>query len=159
MGAVRTSVGFFAAFALVASACTSESAQQSTTSAPATTINATGLGVLASGSFDLPAADSFDAPGFHEVLEFTTAIPAASAGGSLIVRLRDVSRPNQTCDSEHPLSGCATVDWSDFEDRPAVPSGGVFDNRLSIDLADGTRTWYLSETGALADTPDDYSPG
>jgi hypothetical protein len=159
MGAVRTSVGFLAAFALVASACTSENAERSTTSAQPTTIDATGLEVPASGTFDLPAAESFDAPGFHEVLEFMTTIPAASAGDNLIVRLRDVSRPTRTCDSEHPLSGCATVDWSDFEDRPAVPSGGVFDNRLSIDLADGTRTWYLSETGALADTPDDYSPG
>lgn len=82
----------------------------------------------------------------------------AASAGRLTVRLRDVTRPNQTCDRNHPLSGCATVDWADFEGRPSVPSGGVFDNRLSITTTSGTVDLFLSETLTLASTPDSYSP-
>ena len=78
---------------------------------------------------------------------------------ALVLRLRDVERPDRQCDSDHPLSGCITVDWSDFEGRPGVPPGGVFDNHLTIQLASGPRTFYLSETGSLANEPDSHAPG
>ena len=77
----------------------------------------------------------------------------------LTVRLVDQSRPDATCDEEHPLSGCVTVDWSDSEARPNVPPGGVFDNSLVIDLESGLQTFYLSESGSLADQPDAFAPG
>ena len=80
------------------------------------------------------------------------------AGASLVLVLRDASRPGQTCDRQHPLSGCATVDWSVFEGRPGVPPGGVFDNRIVIRRPSGERTLFLSEGGVLADAPDSYSP-
>jgi hypothetical protein len=76
----------------------------------------------------------------------------------LSVRLVDIGRPDQKCDREHPLSGCATVDWSDFEDRPGVPTGGVFDNHLNLVSASGPLQLFLSETDGLAETPDSYSP-
>ena len=102
--------------------------------------------VLASGQFVLPAAGAFGAPGFHEVLRAEAQVPtdvASLAGSRLVLRLRDLSRPAVTCDSQHPLSGCATVDWSDFPGRPGVPEGGAFENRVTLPLASGSRTFYL----------------
>lgn len=117
--------------------------------------------IIAAGVFDLADADSFESEGFHQVIELDTVIAGGytvPAGASLILVLRDASRPSQTCDRQHPLSGCATVDWSDFEGRPGVPDGGVFDNRLVIQRPSGERTLFLSESGSLADAPDAYSP-
>ena len=162
--------------AIVATACgspNSDATTRSTTSAVPTTLPvampfttepttaaAAGSVVLASGTFGVRAANAFGDPGFHEVLVATaTTPPGGETGRTLVVRLRDAGRPDQTCDSEHPLSGCATVDWSDSEDRPNVPAGGVFDNHLTVNLASGPRTFFLSETGALADEPDAFSPG
>jgi len=114
--------------------------------------------VLAAGDFDLPAAEAFGEPGFHEVRTAEATLPdglGATKGRRLVLRLRDAGRPDQSCDSEHPLSGCATVDWSDDESRPNVPPGGVFDNRLEL----GGQTFFLSESGALGGTPDQFRPG
>jgi hypothetical protein len=82
----------------------------------------------------------------------------STAGAFLVVALRDIDRTDQACSSEHPLSGCATVDWSDFDGRPGVPPSGIFDNRLSLVLQSGTRHFFLSESSALADAPDLYKP-
>ncbi len=117
---------------------------------------------LAAGRFELPAASAFGAPGFHEVFELSGAVAGdvpTGGGGRLVVSLRDVSRPSQDCRSHHPLSGCATVDWSDAPGRPSVPSGGVFDNSLTVETASGPATRYLSETDRLADSPDRFDPG
>ena len=114
---------------------------------------------LARGTFTLPAAGSFDDPGFHHVVTVTARVPAAVKGRRLVLLLRDWGRPTQTCASEHPLSGCATVDWADFPERPHVPAGGVFRNALTVQLSTGPRTFFLSRTGALAPRPDSYSPG
>jgi hypothetical protein len=116
--------------------------------------------VLLSGSFQIPAAASFDDPGFHETLVVTGAVPdtASGASGELVVRLFDIGQPNRACDRDHPLSGCATVDWSDFENRPGVPTGGVFDNRLRVVSTSTAVDFFLSERRGLAMTPDEYSP-
>jgi len=116
--------------------------------------------VLLAGSIDIPAAGAFGDPGFHQPYVLTGIVPEAAVGlsGVLVVRLRDVGRPSQKCDRNHPLSGCATVDWSDFEDRPGVPEGGVFDNRLNVISGRGPVGLFLSESGTLATTPDAYSP-
>lgn len=116
--------------------------------------------ILLSGSIQIPAANGFEDPGFHETFVLTGGVPEAAAGvtGELVVRLRDVGRPENTCDRDHPLSGCATVDWSDFEDRPGVPTGGVFDNHLNVVSSSGPINFFLSENRGLADTPDEYVP-
>ena len=117
---------------------------------------------IAAGEFDLPAANAFGEPGFHETVQLTHSIPSAietSAGMRIVVSLWDAGRPDQACSSDHPLSGCATVDWSDSEGRPNVPAGGVFENSLELPLRDGARTFYLSERGLLADEADVYDPG
>ena len=118
--------------------------------------------ILAEGTWELPAADAFGAAGFHDVLEAAATLPAdlgETAGRRLVLALRDVSRPGEVCGSEHPLSGCATVDWSDFEGRPGVPESGVFENRVSFGTVAGESTLYLSETGVLAVEPDGFAPG
>ena len=83
----------------------------------------------------------------------------AAAGRRLVLTLRDLGRPEQRCDRDHPLSGCATVDWSDFEGRPGVPPGGVFEHRLVLQLASGERSFFLSDAGSLNGAPDRYKPG
>ena len=117
---------------------------------------------LASDEFNLPAALSFDAPGFHEVLTETGVLPGdlgPSAGMRLILALRDAGASEISCDREHPLSGCATVDWSDAEGFRNVQPGGVFVNSLTVHLVSGERTFYLSESGSLNDAPDAFDPG
>lgn len=116
---------------------------------------------MAAGQFRLPVANAFGEPGFHEVLAASHTLEAdlgTTAGRMLVVELRDTSRPEQTCGSHHPLSGCATVDWSDALGRPKVPAGGVFDNSVTVELESGPRTFYLSESGALNDEPDRFDP-
>ncbi len=113
---------------------------------------------LAAGTFRLPAANAFGEPGFHQVVVVEARVPPnvpSRRGLRLVVSLRDAGRPGQTCESEHPLSGCATVDWSDDPSRPKVPPGGVFDNSLTL----GRIKLFLRESGALASRPDAFEPG
>jgi len=112
--------------------------------------------VVAAGTLALPAAQAFGEPGFHQVLVARATLPRElPRGARLVLTLRDASRPGIRCSSEHPLSGCATVDWSDDPSRPKVPRGGVFRNALAL----GRETYFLSESGRLARRPDAYSPG
>lgn len=118
--------------------------------------------VLAAGEIDLPAAQAFGEPGFHSTFMLVHELEADVTSQDtyrLVVALWDVGRPAQTCDREHPLSGCATIDWSDAESRPHVPPGGVFDNSLTLELESGSQTFFLSETGVLHDAPDAFDPG
>lgn len=122
----------------------------------------TAPGVLLSGSLRLPAATSFEAPGFHEVLVAHGQVPARVAPAPryrLTLMLRDRGRPRLRCSTDHPLSGCATVDWADDPSRPKVPAGGVFSNRITIRLGRAIETLYLRRSGLLARVPDAYVPG
>jgi len=147
---------------LVVVACAGENQTVTTANSEIATTIPRGDGefVLLEGGIDLATASAFGDPGFHQILELTGTVPEAAAGmaGELVVTLVDIDRPGQECDRDHPLSGCATVDWSDFEDRPGVPTGGVFDNHLNVVAASGSIELFLSETGELADVPDSYSP-
>jgi hypothetical protein len=114
------------------------------------------LNPVAHGTLSLPAAQAFGEPGFHQVLVARARLPTELPRGTRVVlTLRDVSRPGVRCSSEHPLSGCATVDWADDPSRPKVPSGGVFRNALTM----GGESYFLSESGRLARRPDAYTPG
>jgi hypothetical protein len=118
--------------------------------------------VLASGNFDLAAAGAFGAPGFHEPYTFSHQLPETlehSGAMRIVIALWDAGRPNESCGQHHPLSGCATVDWSDSPSRPKVPTDGVFNNSITLPLASGETTFYLSETGSLAEQPDAFAPG
>ncbi|MEI7619375.1 MAG: hypothetical protein WCK14_12225 [Actinomycetota bacterium] len=137
----------------------------STSVAPAETSESseTALTLLASGAFEVPAVQGIkDAPGFHEVFDTTALVPAAThvgSGSRILIRFRDRTRPTVTCASEHPLSGCVTLDWSDFPERPRVPAGGAFEQRLTLDAAAGHQDLYLSQSGTLNAQPDHYEPG
>lgn len=112
--------------------------------------------VVAAGTLSLPAATTFGAPGFHQVLVAEARLPRRiPAGKRLVLTLRDASRPRQRCSYDHPLSGCATVDWADDPSRPRVPPSGVFLDRLLV----GEETYFLTARGALARRPDPYEPG
>ena len=117
---------------------------------------------LAAGEFHLPVADSFGEPGFHELLTATHDLPSdlgSLTGLRLVLKLWDEDHPERTCSSEHPLSGCATVDWSDATGRPKVPPGAVFSNSITFQLANGAHSFFLSESGALNSKPDAFKPG
>ena len=110
----------------------------------------------------LPAAHAFGEPGFHQVLTASARLPGrlvVASAWHVVLALRDAGRPGQRCAIDHPLSGCATVDWSDDPSRPNVPPDGVFRNALTVRVAGGTRTLFLRQSGALAATPDPYQPG
>ena len=145
-----------------ATAVVSVQAPPPTARSPIPTATGGGIQRLASGEFLLPAADAFGAPGFHEVLIDVQTLPddlSVASGDRLILRLRDLGRPDQSCSRDHPLSGCATVDWSDFDGRAKVPPGGVFEHSLTLRLASGDRSFFLSESGSLNDASDSYKPG
>lgn len=114
---------------------------------------ATAADSAAGGTFPLPAAQAFGDRGFHYVVVVSGRV--VRGGSRITLTLRDVSRPGQRCTSEHPLSGCATVDWSDDPSRPGTPASGVFRNTIRI----GGRTLFLRESGALAVRPDAFTPG
>ena len=117
---------------------------------------------LASGELSLPAAAAFGEPGFHEVLTAVHSLPedlGDVSGRTLVLRLWDAGRPDVACSTQHPLSGCATVDWSDAPGRPNVPAGGVFRNAVTLRLASGEHTLFLSDSGGLRDDPDPFKPG
>jgi len=119
------------------------------------------VATLVSGQLSLPDAEAFGAPGFHEVLTVTDKLPdtlPSTAGKRLVFSLRDASRPGQTCFRDHPLSGCATVDWSDDPSRPKVPEGGVFVNSITLQLQTGPQSFFRA-SGRLADKPDSFTPG
>ena len=150
--------------ALVVSACGGGESASVSSIAPTTSQGPVSNGidsvVLLTGTIDIPGAQGFGEPGFHERYVVTGELPESASGvtGELVVRLWDAGRPTQTCDQDHPLSGCVTVDWSDFEDRPGVPTGGVFDNRLTVVSAPNDLDLFLSEDRGLATEPDGYSP-
>ena len=117
---------------------------------------------LVTGEFTLAAARAFGEPGFHQVYTARHSFPpdlGQSAEMRVVLSIRDAGRSAITCSIEHPLSGCATVDWSDEPSRPKVPPGGVFENSVTLQLASGSRTFFLSESGSLNDAPDRYDPG
>jgi hypothetical protein len=117
------------ALVLVLAACSGDE----TSAATPTSDEGRGAASLGSATVEIPAASAFGDRGFHEVVEATGVLAeSVPSGVTILVLLQDAGRPNRTCDTEHPLSGCVTVDWSDSPDRLNVPPGGVFDNHLAI---------------------------
>jgi len=161
--------------ALVLAACSNTTAPLSSNTDEPTTFGTSGvpaetsessetfLTVLASGTFEVPAVQGInDAPGFHEVFDATALVPPSihvGSGSRILIRFRDRTRPDVKCASEHPLSGCVTLDWSDFPERPRVPAEGAFEQRLTLDAAAGHQDLFLSQSGTLNARPDHYEPG
>ena len=118
--------------------------------------------ILATRTFPVPAANSFDEPGFHHSLVISATVPSdigPTSGRRFVLTLRDSSRPDQTCSRQHPLSGCVTVDWSDDPSRPNVPTDGVFDNHLVLPIDNTQSMFFLHEDGQLTTEPESFDPG
>ncbi len=112
---------------------------------------------LASGELALPAARAFGDAGLHERLGSPHAVGAAAHRDTAGPPTARCDPPTQTSGSEHPLSGCATVHWSDDVSRPKIPVGGVFENSITVRLATGTLRLFLCETG-LSETNGPHEP-
>jgi hypothetical protein len=122
--------------------------------------SAAGL-VLASGELLLPGAGNESDSGNHEVLVVRHQLRSdleGTSGQLLVLSLQDLSRPAQSCPSEEPEEGCATIDWSADPEDPRVPPGGQFVNRLDFELTSGSRRVYLSRSFHLNDVPDRVDP-
>ena len=117
--------------------------------------------VLMSGTLTLPAALDRGDIGEHQEYIVNERLPEdlePTSGRTLVVELRDATRPELTCTADEPEAGCATVDWSAEPGLPGVPAGGLFVNRLEIELASGAVEYYLSRTLRLAAVPDLVDP-
>lgn len=112
--------------------------------------------VIARGEISLPAATEIGSgPGFHERILRAHTVPddlGPTQGRRLVVRLWDSSRPGITCSSEHPVSGCATVDWP-------LSAGDEFLNRVALVTPSGRRELHLRLDGSLSPDPQPPDPG
>jgi hypothetical protein len=109
---------------------------------------------LGGGLIRVPAALAPGEPGSEQVFRFgqkARNVKATRPGQTLVVTLRDASRPRVTCAYDHPLSGCVTIDW--FGGGDSSGGGEPLENVLTLELRSGERTFYLSETGILASDP------
>jgi hypothetical protein len=118
---------------------------------------------IGAGEFEMSFMEEEDREheAFHKLISIEGTVPediAAVADRTLVLRLWDASRPDQTCDVDHPFSGCVSIDYSDATGLPHVPEGGVFDNRLTLAFLGGDRDLHLNELSELSDEPDEYSP-
>lgn len=104
---------------------------------------------LASGLLRVPAALTPGKPEHPYTFGQDLRPEAIARGGeTLVVRLRDASRPGKTCANDHPLSGCVTIDWF-AED--ASGRGEPLRNIVTLDLATGPHTFFLHENGTLTE--------
>lgn len=151
-----------AALVLVGTACAIGAPSDALVSiTPGVQVPGEGVAPIFAGTLELPAAVAFGDPGFHQVLTFQGTVADAPAAGpvTIVLSLVDATRPSQTCSQEHPLSGCATVDWSDDPTRPGTPDSGVFDNRITVRLADREHDLYLTPEGNFREDPNLFEPG
>jgi hypothetical protein len=89
-----------------------------------------------------------DDPNLYTRLEVRGSIPAqpgATAGGTLVVSLRDADRPQQTCPSPSADSGCLVLDYSPILETEVTQ----FDLTVTVDLVIGRRTFFLWEDRTL----------
>ncbi len=154
------------ALALISAGCSSSITNATSTSVSTLDPASSNSITLLTGRATVEAARSFDDPGFHHSLSIQGILPTdldgaevGVSGYTILISLRDASRPEQTCDRDHPLSGCVTIDWADSPGRPHVPTTGVFDNQVSLMTTRGLRHLYLSEAGSLSEVSNDFSPG
>lgn len=109
--------------------------------------------------FAVPAVRNLDfhSRGFHYPV--TVRMKVQGGGRTVVLALRNVSRPDQRCTQDHPLGGCVTVDWADDPSRPHVPRSGVFANTVAIRTAQGTELLHLHPAGTLDTRREPYTPG
>lgn len=105
--------------------------------------------VIASGQFELREGIQFKQFTFHHT------IPAglgSTAGRQMAIRLRDLTDPDRTCDADHPLSGCATVDYS------LELTGQIFRNLVAVQTTAGPAELHLRLDDTLSSQPEPARP-
>ncbi|MEM7049323.1 MAG: hypothetical protein AAF604_06675 [Acidobacteriota bacterium] len=113
--------------------------------------------VLASGQFPLGFTSGPGSPNFNSAITLAGTVPAdlgPTAGGRLVLSLRDVGRPDQFCDPDDPsgglFDGCATVDWP-FPGRRGI-------NLVRLELADGVQDFHLRMDDTFSAIPEPDGP-
>lgn len=101
---------------------------------------------IASGTFEVPQFTTTSDPNYHTVRTFRGQLPAGlseTAGRRLTIELFDVNNPDLSCDFQHPLGGCTTIDWDDFQSAANVPPSGYFDNSFTATFGGVERRLFL----------------
>jgi len=105
-------------------------------------------GLLASATFVIPAGSTVEEYSFNTTTLFD---PGSLDGRALTVNVTDISHPERDqaalCPGNHPLDGCATVDYGAF--------GTTHDNRVSFEGADGPLSVHLYKDRSLQPEPED----
>ena len=110
--------------------------------------------VIASGQFELREGIQFKQFSFRHTVPLGLG---STTGRQLAVRLRDVTQPDRTCEIDHPLSGCATIDWP-------LPEGTVplvdenFRNLVAVETANGLLEFHLRMDDGLSSQPEPVHP-
>lgn len=112
---------------------------------------------LASGTFDLEESSGPGHPAFNSALTANHTLPGdlgSTAGGMIVVALRDSSRPDKVCDLDDDFgdlfSGCAAVDWP-FPGRRGI-------NLLEVETTSGMQTLHLRIGDTLSADPEPDGP-
>ena len=104
-------------------------------------------GVFASAVFTIPAGTVVQEFSFQAEADFA---PGILDGQTLAVAITDLSHPRRDqqvlCPGNHPLDGCATVDYGAF--------GTPHDNRITFDGANGPLTVHLYKDRTLQPEPE-----
>ena len=104
-------------------------------------------GVFASGTFEIPSNATVEEFSFTANTAFS---PGILDGREIVVAVVDLSHPKrdqlEICPGNHPLDGCATVDYGAF--------GTTHDNRISFEGADGPITIHLFKDRTLQLEPE-----
>lgn len=99
-------------------------------------------GPFATGSFVIPAGTIVDAFTFQAEADWA---PGDLDGRTLVVAVVDVSHPErdqtELCPGNHPLNGCATVDYGAF--------GDTYDNRVTFEGPRGPWSIHMYKDRSL----------
>ena len=104
-------------------------------------------GAFAVGSFVIPAGTIVDAFTFEAEAEWA---PGDLDGRTLLVAVVDISHPDrdqtELCPGNHPLDGCATVDYGAF--------GDTYDNRVTFEGPRGPWSVHMYKDRSLQLEPE-----
>ncbi len=108
---------------------------------------------IVSGSFEVPQFRSTSDPNYHTFRSITGQLPADlpdTAGRQLTIVLFDIDNPDLSCEIQHPLEGCTTIDWDDFQGVPNVPLSGYFDNSFTTRMGGEETKLFLRQDLSLS---------
>ncbi len=108
---------------------------------------------LTSGTFEVPQFSRTSDATYHTARAASGTLPATlpdTVGRQLVIELFDVDNPTVRCTFDHPLGGCTTIDWDDFQESANVPPSGYFDNSFTTTMAGTERKLFLRRDLSLS---------